>query len=285
MNDGRTLWFPHDARWLGWDSTIQLGEEFGGDAVSVMICLTSEAKLQRAGWRVKAALRMIARDAFVRSVDKVRLIVVRAGEVGALDDVTIDDGLVECRISGMAATERKVRGALRQEAQRERDAALLSVTKREQASPTGEERTEEQQQHLSGAPRSDRAEPNGSPPTVARAPARPTGDTAAVWTAYLATHAAVFRTGSKPTFTAARRALIARRLNEHPAADLIDAVQGWQHFPHNRGENDRGTPFCSIELVLRDAAQIERFRDKQRQAGNPRSSAELAAAISKAAAA
>ncbi len=36
------------------------------------------------------------------------------------------------------------------------------------------------------------------------------------------------------------------------------------HSPHHRGQNDRGQPYCDLELLLRDAAHIERFRDLDR---------------------
>lgn len=85
-----------------------------------------------------------------------------------------------------------------------------------------------------------------------------------VWDAYVDTRVRVLGPRSKPTLTKERRALIARRLKEWPVADLVDAVQGWQHFPHNRGENPAGQPWCDLKLLLRDADQIERFRDKQR---------------------
>lgn len=98
--------------------------------------------------------------------------------------------------------------------------------------------------------------------TVAASDDRATVD--AIWDAYTATRHRVLGPRSTPQFTRDRRALIARRLKEWPAADLIDAVQGWQHFAHNRGENDRSTPYCDLELVIKDAAHIERFRDKQR---------------------
>ena len=89
-------------------------------------------------------------------------------------------------------------------------------------------------------------------------------DAQRVWEAYISTRHHVLGARSTPQFTKDRRALIARRLKEWPVADLVDAVQGWQHFPHNRGENDRSTPYCDLELVIKDAAHIERFRDKQR---------------------
>lgn len=118
MSDGRTLWYPQDARWLSWDAVIDLGEEFGPAAVAVLVQITSEAKLQGSSWRVKVGLRTIARDSFVNDVDLVRSIVVRAGEAGLLDDVEFDDRTVTCRVSGMAKTERKARDAARKAADR-----------------------------------------------------------------------------------------------------------------------------------------------------------------------
>jgi len=86
-----------------------------------------------------------------------------------------------------------------------------------------------------------------------------------VWAAYVETRRRVLGARSAPRLTPARRQLIVRRLQDWPLPDLLDAVRGWQHSPHNRGENDRGQPFCDLELLLRDAAHIERFRDLQRQ--------------------
>ena len=67
--------------------------------------------------------------------------------------------------------------------------------------------------------------------------------------------------------TAKRRRVVERALKSHGADDCLDAVQGWQHSPHHCGENEHGTVFNDIELLLRDAAHIEKFRDLQRQRG------------------
>lgn len=69
---------------------------------------------------------------------------------------------------------------------------------------------------------------------------------------------------SAVVLTDSRRRLITRRLKEWPEQDLIDATQGWLRSPHHRGENDRQTVYGDLELVLRDAAHIERFRDLHR---------------------
>ena len=57
---------------------------------------------------------------------------------------------------------------------------------------------------------------------------------------------------------AKRRTLIARALKDHPAADLMRAIDGYAASPWHRGENDRGTKYLGLELILRDAAHIER---------------------------
>lgn len=65
-----------------------------------------------------------------------------------------------------------------------------------------------------------------------------------------------------------RRNLLERRLREGwPVEDLLDAVRGWRHFPHNRGENAAGKKWNDLELLLRHAPNIERFRDADRQGG------------------
>lgn len=94
-----------------------------------------------------------------------------------------------------------------------------------------------------------------------------------VWQAYVDTRVSVFGPRSQPRLTAERRALIAKRLKEWPEDELIAAVRGWRHVPHNRGENERRQPFCELELILRvnqTTNNVERFRDieqNQSQAG------------------
>ena len=58
-----------------------------------------------------------------------------------------------------------------------------------------------------------------------------------------------------------RRRLIEAALANYEPADLIAAVRGWKHSPHNCGVNDRHTVYNDLGLLLRDAAHIERFRD------------------------
>lgn len=61
-----------------------------------------------------------------------------------------------------------------------------------------------------------------------------------------------------------RRRLINTALKTYPEADLIDAVRGWRNSPHHAGQNDNGTIYNDLGLLLRDAAHIERFRDLER---------------------
>lgn len=61
-----------------------------------------------------------------------------------------------------------------------------------------------------------------------------------------------------------RRKFIKAALGMFPIEDVVDAVDGWRHSPHHRGENERNTVYNEIPLLLRDAGQIEKFRDLTR---------------------
>lgn len=70
--------------------------------------------------------------------------------------------------------------------------------------------------------------------------------------------------GSSWKRTTKRRDLVRRRLREgYSVADLVAACWGWRRIAFNRGENDDGRVWNELELVLRDAAHVERFRDAQ----------------------
>lgn len=73
-----------------------------------------------------------------------------------------------------------------------------------------------------------------------------------VWTAYSAHH-------PRAQLTTHRRDLIRRRLKDHPAATLAAAIHGNHKDPHCNGQNDRGTEFHALTLILRDADHIERY--------------------------
>lgn len=57
-----------------------------------------------------------------------------------------------------------------------------------------------------------------------------------------------------------RRRLISLRLRDgYTEADLCQAITGCSLTPHNMGQNDRSERYDSIELILRNAGQIDRF--------------------------
>ncbi|MDP2712293.1 MAG: helix-turn-helix domain-containing protein [Solirubrobacteraceae bacterium] len=98
-------------------------------------------------------------------------------------------------------------------------------------------------------------------------PVRPnrttTGDVTKVFDEWVT---ATGRTG-RTQLTDKRRRIIRRALASHGLADCLDAVHGWRHSSHHRGENQQQTVYDDLELLLRDARQIEKFRDLQRKHG------------------
>jgi hypothetical protein len=56
-----------------------------------------------------------------------------------------------------------------------------------------------------------------------------------------------------------RRRLISTALKVHSPADLCSAIRGCSKDAWHMGMNDRGRPFNSIELILRDEKHIEQF--------------------------
>ena len=64
---------------------------------------------------------------------------------------------------------------------------------------------------------------------------------------------------TRSAFNDKRRALINKTLKQYTLTDLMCAVSGCSLTPHNMGDNDRGERYDSIELILRDAAHIDRF--------------------------
>ncbi len=61
-----------------------------------------------------------------------------------------------------------------------------------------------------------------------------------------------------------RRSVITAALRTHPLDDVLDAVRGWEHSPHHRGENAERKVWNDLGLLLRDAGRIEQFRDLAR---------------------
>lgn len=70
--------------------------------------------------------------------------------------------------------------------------------------------------------------------------------------------------GDRTLLDGKRKRLIAEALKWYPVDDVVDAVRGWKHSPHHRGENDRHTVYNDLSVLLRDASRIEQFRDLER---------------------
>lgn len=82
-----------------------------------------------------------------------------------------------------------------------------------------------------------------------------------VFTTWLASTGKSERT----VFDAKRRRVVTNALRDFPLDDLLDAVDGWRFSAHHRGENRTGTVYNELTLLLRDATQIEKFRDLKRR--------------------
>jgi hypothetical protein len=77
------------------------------------------------------------------------------------------------------------------------------------------------------------------------------------------------RTG-RTQLTAKRERLIRARLKEgYEVGDLLDAVRGWRHSRFHCGENDSGTVFNDLGLLLRDGEHVEKFRELERAGPQP----------------
>lgn len=54
-----------------------------------------------------------------------------------------------------------------------------------------------------------------------------------------------------------RRRLISQRLKEYTLEELREAISGYALSPFHMGDNDNGRKYDSLELILRDAKQVE----------------------------
>ena len=59
-----------------------------------------------------------------------------------------------------------------------------------------------------------------------------------------------------------RRKVIARALELYDEDTILLAVEGCATDPWHLGDNDRGTEYTDLEMILRDEAHIERFAAK-----------------------
>lgn len=122
VTSGRTTWLPRDAATHDRELIVELGEEFGPAGPYALTVLADLAQQQRDGGRVRAGFRSLARKTFA-DVATVRLVIERAGEIGALDDLEVDeDGRrFKCRISGWKADQDRAKAAWKKAQQRAAD--------------------------------------------------------------------------------------------------------------------------------------------------------------------
>jgi hypothetical protein len=57
------------------------------------------------------------------------------------------------------------------------------------------------------------------------------------------------------------KSIRARIADGYTVDDLKKAIDGMHMTPHNLGENERGQKYLGLELCMRDAGQVERFRE------------------------
>lgn len=62
-----------------------------------------------------------------------------------------------------------------------------------------------------------------------------------------------------------RRKAIEKAMRWHPDDVLADAIRGWKYSPFHTGDNDTGTVYDRVGLILRDAEQVEKFAGYHRE--------------------
>lgn len=247
-----------------------LGDEFGPGGPMAIVALLGAAKEQNHGGRVEQGWRELTVQAFLDR-GQAKAIVERAAELGVIE---VED-LGEVEFVAKFPQWRKWQEAFR--SQRNREAT------QETPSSTQEIRSEyaaDTQRSASGnaACNATETETGTDNNSNVDEPSSPTGQTKgnsgdqasrAPSPTQQVFDAWVEATGKRKgatKLTDERRRLIRKALKTYPVDDLVDAVRGWKHSPHHRGENDRHQVYNDIELLLRNAKQIETFRDLERGA-------------------
>lgn len=113
MSDGRTVWWAKDTLWSERERIMAIGEDFGADGPMVIDWLSSRAKLQNDGGRVKVGYRALSRGSFV-PLERLPVILSRCVTVGLLHDLSESEGIIACRISGWQQDQERGRAAIRQ---------------------------------------------------------------------------------------------------------------------------------------------------------------------------
>lgn len=72
-----------------------------------------------------------------------------------------------------------------------------------------------------------------------------------------------------------RKKLITKQLKAgYTVSDLMSAISGCSNTPHNMGDNERGTRYDGLDLILRDSDHIERFMKNDVSPPSPQNSAD-----------
>lgn len=255
---GRTVWRAKDSAWWRRERIVELGEEFGAEGPAVIDWLECEAKAQNDGGLVKAGVRSVSRGCFVDAVT-VGHVLSRSVTLGLLDEFVEDSRTFTCRISGWQEDQDKAQATARKARQRARDDDADPAV--EPNEPVGQTVTQrDMSRPVTECPptRQDKTEQKKEPTALTASSA--SADRTLVFGEWLAITGRTAQT----LLDGKRARLIDKALATYPVEDVLDAVRGWRQSPHHRGENDSGTVYNDLALLLRDAAHIERFRDFER---------------------
>jgi hypothetical protein len=118
---GRTSWYPTDAAEADRELNVELGDEFGPAGPLVMRLMKDFAGQQdlRGEGQVRTGFRVLAKKCHIER-DESQKIIERAAEIGALDDLRVDeDGRrFTCRVSGWKADFNRGKSTLKKGDQR-----------------------------------------------------------------------------------------------------------------------------------------------------------------------
>lgn len=237
-------WFAMSERFLKDPKIVDLGENFGPSGPVVALDLMCEARQQERAGRVEVTYRTLAADTFVRRED-LRPIIEHAAAVDFLSIESISELAAVIQIKEWKRWQARFRKAISRQNGSAEPAEPENVTRSHAKSRKVTDKT--------GQDKKKTTTSADKPPTSAEQ----------VFNAWVAS------TGKNPNqvkFTDDRRRLVNARLKDWPIEDLIDAVRGWKHSAHHRGENQQRKVYNDISLLLRNAKQIEDFRDLERAA-------------------
>lgn len=244
---------------------VELGEEFGSDGPAVLDWLSCEAKAQNDGGWVKGGHKSVARGCFV-DVVTVGHVLSHASQIGALDELSGENGRFSCRISGWQADHERGRAAVRKAEERARREGLSSAPEPDpgdgQAVTDGDLSqvvTPSHGKSLKGEHSIKKASPSLSPSQLDDAQSKL--QAAQVRRVFDEWVQATERNPARTKLTPDRCRRIEKALASHGLADCLAAVGHIGQDSWARGQNDRGRRFDDIEHALGKAERIERWRD------------------------